>query len=129
VWRCAVRCSTDAAKILESDARSRCSTLQSVLETVMGDEKRREELLHKISQSPFCRPRGGARQVVEQLLAALRGDADALGDCPSLAVALLQVSWLLLVQKLAVAVGVASPWHLSMCHCSSASCCFQHRRA
>jgi hypothetical protein len=58
----------------------------------MRDVKQREELLHNKSQSPFCRPRDGARQVVEQLLAALRGDADALGDCPSLAVVLLRVS-------------------------------------
>jgi hypothetical protein len=58
----------------------------------MRDVKQREELLHNKSQSPFCRFCDGAKQVVEQLLAALRGDAAALGDCPSLAVALLQVS-------------------------------------
>jgi hypothetical protein len=62
------------------------STIQRQLEA------QRKELLHRMSQSPFCRFRDGAKQVVEQLLAALRGDAAALGDCPSLAVALLQVS-------------------------------------
>jgi hypothetical protein len=89
VWRCAAHCSTAAAAISESDAKARCSTLKSALETVMGDEEQREELLHKISQR---RLRHDVEQTVKQLSAALRGDAAALGNCPSLAVALLQVS-------------------------------------
>jgi hypothetical protein len=96
VWRCAVRCSTDAATIAASDAKARCSTLKSALETVMGHETQREELLHKTSQTSFCLSRHDFKfeEATEQLLLGLSRDADVLqvGDCPSLTVALLRVS-------------------------------------